>query len=228
MLIEVLLIAVNVVLWIILFLTLKKKLSPNGIIKDARKELEGILRQINGATDRDIRLIQVQLDRLREATSSAELLCKKIEERISMLYGEMAKVSAVKTAEESLYHEKSLDVAVESKAVSSESDSSHLAEPIAESVNTSPHDDTLNKSRSPLESYIKERNRFSSDPVSASVESSQKLEIPEFIKAEKPIEVKKPFRQQVREMLALGYSIEEIAHATGRSTQEVKITIEIS
>ena len=48
------------------------------------------------------------------------------------------------------------------------------------------------------------------------------------MQAEVPIEVKKNFKQRVMEMRTLGYTIEEIAHETGRSIQEVKITIEIS
>ena len=245
MLIEALLIAVNAILWTVLFMRLRKKLSPEGIMKDARKELEDLLRQINGATDRDIRLMQAQLDRLKQATVAADELCSKVEERLAMLYGELDKASAVKAAESRLYPapERPPEAAVPAPAAAPASAPTPGSAPAAAPASTPipapspaaadvlPLDDTLNKSYSPVDSYRKEQMRFgppAGTAPSVALEKPQKIEIPEFIKAEKPIEIKMPFKQRVRELRALGYSIEEIAHETGRSTQEVKITIEIS
>ncbi|MBP5158176.1 MAG: hypothetical protein ILP18_09940 [Treponema sp.] len=240
MLVEVLLLAGNVLLWILLSLWLKKKLSPEGVMKDARKELEGLLLQINSASDRNIRLIQNQIEQAKSASSEVQMLCNKVEERIALLYGEMDKLSSVKAAEELLYSSSRSDeggahgqeagladgapVPVEAPARSEPT----VSEPKKEASAELPPYDTLNKSYSPLGSYMKEQLRFADAVKAAPPEPSRKVEIPEFIKPEKPIEIKKSFRQQVLEMRALGYSVDEIAHKTGRSVQEVKITIEIS
>ena len=243
--VNAILIAVNTILWVVMFFRLKKKLSPDGVIKEIRKELDKILLQINSDSDRNIRLIQSQIEQVKKVSLEAQQLCERAEERIAMLYGELDKAASVKSVEQSLYRpapeNTKPDKAEASPALSSEPAASELtAEPRAGSsvpkvgpAASIPHEDTLNKSRSPVDSYMKEQLRFvpeaarSPEPAPSAQDSPRKIEIPEFIKAEKPIEIKKPFRQQVKEMLALGYSVEEISHKTGRSTQEVKIIIEI-
>ena len=233
--VTVILIVVNTILWVVMFLRLKRKLSPEGVIKEVRAELDKILLQINSDSDRNIRLIQNQIEQVKKVSLEAQQLCERAEERIAMLYGELDKASSVKSVENQLYQ---LDPEGTKPGKAPEADpvpvpSAGVSEAKDGAAVAIPHEDTLNKSRSPLDSYMKEQLRFvpesarPSEPVSATQEASRKVEIPEFIKAEKPIEIKKTFRQQVREMLALGYSVEEIAHKTGRSTQEVKIIIEI-
>ena len=183
--------------------------------------------------------MQAQLDRLKQATVAADELCSKVEERLAMLYGELDKASAVKAAESRLYPapEQPPEAAVPASAPTPGSApaaapaSTPIPAPSPAAADVLPLDDTLNKSYSPVDSYRKEQMRFgppAGTAPSVAPEKPQKIEIPEFIKAEKPIEIKMPFKQRVRELRALGYSIEEIAHETGRSTQEVKITIEIS
>jgi hypothetical protein len=240
MTVEVLLIVGNGLLWVLLMLGLKKKLSPEGVMKDVRKELEGLLLQINSASDRNIRLIQNQIEQLKTASLEAEQLCAKVEERLAMLYGELDKASAVKTVEDRLYPSElpsasDLGTGRETPAPEASIPNAVPSAPAANRASDAPavHDDTLSKSYSPVDSYMKEQMRFASDVAEASSgekapENPHRIEIPEFIKAETPLEIKKPFRQQVMEMKALGYTIEEIAHETGRSTQEVKITIEFS
>ncbi|MBQ6566196.1 MAG: hypothetical protein IJL80_03990 [Treponema sp.] len=233
--VNVILIAVNTILWLVMFWRLKRKLSPEGVIKDVRAELDKILLQINSDSDRNIRLIQNQIDQVKKVSLEAQQLCERAEERIAMLYGELDKAASARSVEEQLYRpvpeasepDKAIEPvpAAEPRAGGSESKAGPSA--------SVPHEDTLNKSLSPLGSYMKEQLRFvpesarTPEPAPSAQEAPRKIEIPEFIKAEKPIEIKKPFRQQVKEMLALGYSVEEIAHKTGRSTQEVKIIIEI-
>lgn len=233
--VTVILIAVNTILWAVMFLRLKRKLSPEGVVKEVRAELDKILLQINSDSDRNIRLIQNQIEQVKKVSLEAQQLCERAEERIAMLYGELDKASSVKSVENQLYQLDAEgakpDKAPEADPVPVPSAEASVAK--AGAAAAIPHEDTLNKSRSPLDSYMKEQLRFvpesarPSEPVSATLDPPRKIEIPEFIKAEKPIEIKKTFRQQVREMLALGYSVEEIAHKTGRSTQEVKIIIEI-
>lgn len=252
MLVEAIVIVVNGLLWLLLFLYLKKKLSPEGLLNEAKKELQDLLLQINSSTDRNIRLVQEQKVLIKKTISEAEELREKIEERLTMLYGELEKTEAVKTVEERVYQDSS-SMHVEKNIVNIP-DFKNTAE-ISSSVddftvhtiqsnenegneNPLPVTDTLNKSYTPLGSYMKEQLRFSPAdlpdetvkemPVEQSSENIKKIEIPEFIKASEPIQIKKSFKQQVMEMRSLGYSIEEIAHETGRSTQEVKITIEIS
>lgn len=241
--VNAILIAVNTILWIVMFLRLKKKLSPEGVIKEVRKELDRLLLQINSESDRNIRLIQKQIEQVKEVSLEAQQLCDRAEERIAMLYGELDKASSVKSMENHLYlsgeqakaPEPRQEAMLPDKALVPEaskvptvSEVPDVAE-LPTGVRPAPVvvDDTFNKSRSPIDSYMKEQLRFVPETGPASPEPPRKIEIPEFIKAEKPIEIKKPFRQQVKEMLALGHSIEEIAHKTGRSTQEVKIIIEI-
>ncbi len=211
-------------------------------MRDARKELEALLLHINSASDRNIRLLQEQISQLKHASSEAELLCAKAEEKISLLYQELEKASSVKTVQDRLYpsslpaagpHEKQL-VTVDSEHLS-ERDSLPPGKDEIEAPTALPLADTLNKSYSPVDSYKKEQLRFASEKegdveetAASSSEETSVSNIPEFVQAENPIEVQKPFKQQVMEMKAFGYTIEEIAHATGRSTQEVKITIEIS
>lgn len=226
MLVNAILISANIILWIVLSLRLRKKLSPEGIIKDVRKEMESLLLQINSASDRNIRLIQDQISQAKTASAEARQLCDKVEERLAMLYGEAAKLSSVKATENLLY-----PPAPPAKSGPSENVPVPPADAPEATVGPAveiPRQDTLNKASSPLGSYMKEQMRFSENPAPAANEPARKVEIPEFIKPERPIEVKKSFRQQVFEMKSLGYSAEEIAHKTGRSVQEVKITIEIS
>ena len=235
----------NALLWVLVFLHLKKKLSPKGIVKEAQKELEALLLQLNSASDRNIRLIQEQIAQLKQACSDAETLCGKVEERIAMLYGELEKASSVKELEERLYpaapKPKAPVLPPETAAAPQPKATVPEPGPIPQVASRAfPQDDTLNKSYSPLDSYMKEQLRFTAGevdgmqaegaeaPVPQEKQPSRTPSVPEFIQAEKPIEITKSFHQQVMEMKKLGYSVEEIARETGRSTQEVKITIEIS
>ena len=250
------LLAGNVLLWVFVFLYLKKKLSPRGIVAEARKAIDELLLKLNSDSDRNIRLIQNQIEQVKRVSQQARQLCDRVEERLALLYGELEKVSSVKDAEERLYPAVRAQAAVPGPGPFPRETAAPAAEalvlpqnnlPQEAAVTASgglPQDDTLNKSLSPLDSYRKEQLRFTAGESVAlpaageeapaareravSREPSRTPSVPEFFQAEKPIAIPKSFRRQVMEMKQLGYSIEEIAHETGRSTQEVKITIEIS
>ena len=298
MLANAVLLAGNALLWVFVFLYLKKKLSPRGIVAEARKAIDELLLKLNSDSDRNIRLLQHQIEQVREVSLEARQLCDRVEERLALLYGELEKASSVKDAEERLYpalqrqekrggrsfseltapfpHKAPPEPAAPAAAVlppespavlqrqeavadapqrqnavpqpeAAVSEPGSFPEakiPAGPAPGVFPQDDTLNKSLSPLDSYMKEQLRFSAgeaggipaageeapapQEMTSSREPSRTPSVPEFFQAEKPIAIPKSFHQQVMEMKQLGYSIEEIAHETGRSTQEVKITIEIS
>ena len=257
------LLAGNILLWVFVFLYLKKKLSPRGIVAEARKAIDELLLKLNSDSDRNIRLIQNQIEQVKRVSLEARQLCDRVDERLALLYGELEKASSVKDAEERLYPAVRAQAAVppqeaavpgpgpfprETAAPAAEAlvlPQNNLPQEAAVTASGGlPQDDTLNKSLSPLDSYMKEQQRFTAGESAAlpaageeapaarerpvSREPSRTPSVPEFFQAEKPIAIPKSFRRQVMEMKQLGYSIEEIAHETGRSTQEVKITIEIS
>lgn len=81
--------------------------------------------------------------------------------------------------------------------------------------------------------YQKEQSQgelFSSNEPKNDIEKSVKIPIiaPQIYMADKPIQPKKTFNEQVKEKYDSGESIEEIAADLDRSTQEVEIALEFS
>ncbi|MFA6936664.1 MAG: hypothetical protein WCQ67_00370 [Treponema sp.] len=81
--------------------------------------------------------------------------------------------------------------------------------------------------------YQKEQSQgelFSSSEPKGDIEKSVKIPIiaPQIYMADKPIQPKKTFNEQVKEKYDRGESIEEIAADLDRSTQEVEIALEFS
>ncbi|MBP5464726.1 MAG: hypothetical protein J6Y13_06110, partial [Treponema sp.] len=205
MLANAVLLAGNALLWVFVFLYLKKKLSPRGIVAEARKAIDELLLKLNSDSDRNIRLLQHQIEQVREVSLEARQLCDRVEERLALLYGELEKASSVKDAEERLYpalqrqekgggrsfsertapfpHKAPPEPAAPAAAVLPPESPAVLqrqnAVPQPEAAVSEPgsfpeakisagpapgafpQDDTLNKSLSPLDSYMKEQLRFS-------------------------------------------------------------------
>jgi len=202
-------IVINISAWIFLFFRFKKRFSTNAIVQEARNALNSMLADLNRATERNISLIDDKIAKLKDEGKRADTLCKSVAERLSVLYGELDKLERTELLKKKIYKENALTPVSEKEYMESSS----------------------NKIRSPLDSYKKESSRFKSLTESEKQSGGDEHpvpQIPEFIKAEKPIVVKKSFKQQVFELNSLGYSVEEIARKLNKSTQEVKLTIEIS
>ncbi|HUH45378.1 MAG TPA: hypothetical protein VLZ44_09455 [Treponemataceae bacterium] len=65
----------NVSLWILLFVRLKKEFSPAAVLREIRQEVEKLIIEINKEVDQDISLIEARRSGLKE-------LLEKIDERI--------------------------------------------------------------------------------------------------------------------------------------------------
>lgn len=68
--------AVNAVLLFAMFLYVKRKiriaLGSENLLRDIREEVDGILRELNQTTDRNIRLIEDRVERLMEIMAKAD------------------------------------------------------------------------------------------------------------------------------------------------------------
>lgn len=197
---------VNIISWCFVFTRFKKMFSTDGIIESVKLKLNSLLIQIDSATDRNIKLINERIKELKfvsaEAYNKILILQDKIDivKKNEILKNEAEQAERSKTFEEKVYAD--LKPAV-------------------------------SKIYPPVRAYQKEQASYSSvaDFTQNSLQNKNKEDIEDvpFVSiADELVKPKKDFKAVVHELRDLGYSVEEIAAETGKSTQEVKIILEFS
>ena len=205
---------INIVLWVRIFSRLKKMFSTDGVVENVKIKLNTLLIQIDSATDRNLKLLNKEINELK-------LICAEADNRIKILQD---KIDQVKKSE----------------LLKSEAEHLRQSKDFEERV-YAPAGHSSASTFSPAAAYQKEQSSYMPSSVSAesiddsavkqetSVSSENTfVNIPEVRVADELIKPKKEFKTIVKELRNLGYSVEEIAAETGKSTQEVKIILEFS
>lgn len=73
---------INIILWLVVFLKLKKKLSVDGIISKIDQHLNERLRDIQHQTSMCLDLVDGKISELKELTANADRTCKDLKKQI--------------------------------------------------------------------------------------------------------------------------------------------------
>ncbi len=71
---------INIVLWIIFFIILKKRYSPKNVLDSIKDEVDKLLIVINQETDRDLTLLEAKLSEIHEAMKYADYVLQQAKE----------------------------------------------------------------------------------------------------------------------------------------------------
>ena len=213
----VILYIINIISWCFLFRHFKKMFSADGVIENVKLKLNSLLIQIDTATDRNIKLINERIKDLKLISAEADNKIQVLQDKINivkkneLLKNEADQVEMSRSFEEKVY------------------------------ADLKP---SFSRAYSPVHAYQKEQMSYSGSPMSVSEEISagsdinqksstvehknELKEVPFVSIADELVKPKKDFKTIVHELKNLGYTVEEIAAETGKSTQEVKIILEFS
>ena len=205
----------NVVMWIAFLVHFKKLFSTDEILTKAREELHSVLLEINANTDRNITLVAEARRSLKEEAAAVESHLKEAtqeaERRLAALEKGLAQSDGKRALTEQL------------EAASPKPERKKTAQPRAKRLHALP----------PEQKYMQEQLRgplFTTTPPDSpeQPETQPDSGVPVIVRAPDPITVQKDYKVQVRELAAQGMTVDEIAAALGRSTQEIKFTLEFS
>ncbi len=191
----------NVIMWVAVLIRFKNVFSTDEILNRAKEELNSVLREINANTDRNITLVAEARRSLREETSEVE---KRLKELTSEAERRLLTLEReIKQAEENKVFQEKI-TAISSGALLPEQ------KYIREQQKSKK---TPTKSANTKKSDAPKKSQNQDDPVS---------------KAKEELVITKDYKEQVKELSLHGMTVEEIASTLGRSTQEVKFTLEFS
>ena len=195
---------VNIISWCFVFTRFKKMFSTDGIIESVKLKLNSLLIQIDSATDRNIKLINERIKELKFVSAEADNKILILQDKIDIV----KKNEILKNEAEQAERSKTFEVYADLKPA-------------------------VSKIYPPVRAYQKEQASYSSvaDFTQNSLQNKNKEDIEDvpFVSiADELVKPKKDFKAVVHELRDLGYSVEEIAAETGKSTQEVKIILEFS
>ncbi|MCQ2981313.1 MAG: hypothetical protein MJ178_00985 [Treponemataceae bacterium] len=70
---------INLILWVVFFVVLKKKFSPKNVLDSIKDEVDKLLITINQETDRDLTLLEAKLSEIHEAMKYADYVLQRIQ-----------------------------------------------------------------------------------------------------------------------------------------------------
>lgn len=201
-----LLIVFNVAMWIFFMKKFNAFFSTDEIIDETNLRVQEIVRDMNYSTERDIRLAEESVKRLKAVTAEAE-------RKIAVLKKDLALAKELSLAEKTREFQTKIENLSQKKLFPRENiflkEGSQLS---------------LSKEEPTVSTASKQDLTATGNP-SSSQNSDSALEV--FV-AENPISTKKDFLSEVAQLQSLGFSDDEIAYKTGRNVQEVKLAIGLS
>lgn len=187
--------------------------STDRIVENVKAKLNDLLIQIDSAADRNIKLIN---DRIREL----KFISVEADNKISVLQDYITQVKKMELVK---------------NEISQQERSKKFEEKVYSDVKP-----VVKNPYSPVNLYQKEQMSYTGkiqpienieqdhDVVDKIEMPGEMVSVPEIRIADELIKPKKDVKEKVRELKSLGYTVEEIASETGKSTQEVKIILEFS
>lgn len=187
--------------------------STDRIVENVKAKLNDLLIQIDSAADRNIKLIN---DRIREL----KFISVEADNKISVLQDYITQVKKMELVK---------------NEISQQERSKKFEEKVYSDVKP-----VVKNPYSPVNLYQKEQMSYTGkiqpienieqdhDVVDKIEMPEEMISVPEIRIADELIKPKKDVKEKVRELKSLGYTVEEIASETGKSTQEVKIILEFS
>ncbi|MBR1911469.1 MAG: hypothetical protein IJ828_03820, partial [Treponema sp.] len=212
---------INGISWFFLFSHLKKMFSADGVIENVQLKLNTLLIQIDSATDRNIKLINERIKDLKFLSAEADNKIVVLQEKINVLKkNDILNKEAEHTERSKNFEEK---VYADVKRDASKKYSPVLA---YQKEQMSYHASAGGSEGSSV--FVQEYSNpvGIDDQRQMEVKKNENIEsIPEVSLANELVKPKKEFKTVVHELRNLGYTVEEIAAETGKSTQEVKIIL---
>lgn len=187
--------------------------STDRIVENVKAKLNDLLIQIDSAADRNIKLIN---DRIREL----KFISVEADNKITVLQDYITQVKKMELVK---------------NEISQQERSKKFEEKVYSDVKP-----VVKNPYSPVNLYQKEQMSYTGknqpienieqdhDVVDKIEMPEEMISVPEIRIADELIKPKKDVKEKVRELKSLGYTVEEIASETGKSTQEVKIILEFS
>ena len=199
----VLVITFNIFMWIFFMRKFNTFFSTDEIIEETNSRVQEIVRSMNYSTERDIRLAEECVKRLRAVTAEAE-------RKIAVLKKDLALAKELSLAEKTKEFQKKIEDLSQKRLFPREN--VFLKE---DAPSSQPDEDSsVRKDEVVLAENI---------PVIQKGDSSI-----EVLVSDNPILAKKDFRSEIAQLRSLGFSDDEIAYKTGRNVQEVKLAIGLS
>ena len=196
----VLLIVFNIVMWIFFMKKFNTFFSTDEIIDETNRRIQEIVKSMNYSTERDIKLAEESVKRLKAVTAEAE-------RKIAVLKKDLALAKELSLAEKTREFQKKIEILSQKRLFARENVF------IKEGIQSKEDLPVSKNDLVPIENLSTAQN-----------EGDQ----PEVFVSENPISIKKDFLSEIAELRSLGFSDDEIAYKTKRNVQEVKLAIGLS
>ena len=194
-----LLIIFNIVLWFFFMRKFNAFFSTDEIIDETNLKVQEIVKNMNYSTERNIRLAEESVKRLKAVTAEAE-------RKIAVLKKDLALAKDLSLAEKTQEFQKKIESLSQKHLFPREN---IFLKEDAQSSQTDEDSLVQNGELIPAEN-------------TASATEGDGIEL---LVSENPILTKKDFRSEIAQLRSLGFSDDEIAYKTGRNVQEVKLAI---
>ncbi len=199
-----------------------------------------MLSHMNNATSRNIDLIEDRISRLKSICNDAEKSISLLQNELNGIKKSKAFENAVYSAEQSSPSQKPsspIKLAGENTAGAFQSKTVVPVEQYIHEQTRFDNHESFNQAGQMESSVELELSKDSSESLGQISQQTQSLSdsentsnsgTPVFYDAKESIIPKTDYKKRVMQLHEMGYTVEEIAHDVGRSTQEIKFTIEIS
>lgn len=199
----VILILFNILMWFVFLHKFNSFFSTDKYIKETHDAINSMIRDANSNAGRNIELIEEKIKQVKAVTAEAE-------RRVAMLRNELEMKQNSKDFQ--LQIQSVSEVPKKSKSVNSSRHDSHSAHSVHSKGGTI-------SSR-----YGVEKSEESQTSLFEEVPEKEKKTV--FSVAKDPVNLKKDLKTQVKELSSMGVPVDEIAHITGASVQEVNLLLQ--
>lgn len=199
---------INLILWIVFFIKFKNLFSTDDLMKNTREQVGQLINEVNGTTLANINLIDSKIEELNDAIANAE-------RRISAAESEEAFYAEKKSSVSSKEKRSSKIPPKEIKKKSIRVSNINVASKIIKDEDEEAYEVKVNSQSASKRKKVIPQNE------------EVKPSVPNIYMAKNPIKPKRNFQERVVELFNLGYSIEQIAKDTERSTTEVQFVIDM-
>ncbi|MGN0740043.1 MAG: hypothetical protein ACI4LX_07720 [Treponema sp.] len=211
---------INLILWLVFFIKFKRLFTVDDEIQKARSQYELLINDINRNTLQNIDLIDSKIEELNE-------LVKLADTKILLAHDEIQKSrneNILKSSIAKSYSRKAPSVTNYAKTVIDQDSAFEVNVKKArgrKKMQTELFDESENpvsiKKASNVHVVDSEGNAYGEVPVIS----------PKIYMSDNPIAPKRNFHEQVRQLVELGYDVEQIASKLNKSTTEVQFIIDM-
>jgi hypothetical protein len=219
----ILIIFLNAGLWIFFLKKFNSFFSTEKIIDETKSSIKNLIREMNFNVAKNIEVVDARINEAKSVVAEAE-------RRIGTLKKELAATEKIEKFQKQISAAYEPPVLHKISAEQNETQKNLTARNSAEeksknSAQEIPEENSTEKIQQTEIPQIVKNSGEKSEKIVENAEISAK--IPAFSVSKTQIEIKKDFKDSVKELLALGLPPDEIARQTGRSVQEVKVVMEL-